>query len=200
MDGEISRRKIVAEYLEKINNQNVNKHKETESKDDAELNYLSSQIFYQNMQDDKNLIYKQEDQPQIFLMIADSGVPIYSHYFEESFSMDQSLISGFIAAIVHFTDEFKSQKTNLSTNSEENKLQAIRHGGFEIMMEKRENFVTAIIAKKETYSLRRNLITTTNRLEKYFKDYNFYVGEISNRQKNYIKKILGIYFEISVDK
>ncbi len=185
--GEVTRRKIVADYLEKINMITSRKNQIKDFEEDSEINYSSSQILNPSM-DNNRPIYLTKDKPNIFLIISDSGVPIYSYYFEDSFSMDKSLISGFITAIVLFTDELKSTKEEKNFDADKNKLQSIRHGDFEILMEKREKFVTAIIADKETYSLRRTLITLTNKLENYFRDFDFYYSDLSSKQSNYIKR------------
>lgn len=185
--GEISRRKIVADYLEKINQITSSKNLLKDLKETTEINYSSSQILNPNM-DDTSPVYLTKGDPNIFLIISDSGVPLYSYYFEHSFTMDQSLISGFITAIVHFTGELKSSKEGENLDDDKSELLAIRHGGFEILMEKKEKFVAAIIADKETYSLRRNLVTLTNRLDKYLKNFDFYYSNLSTKQSNYIKR------------
>lgn len=185
--GEVTRRKIVADYLEKINQITSRKNLMKDFEETPEINYSSSQILNPIM-NDNNPIYLTTGNPNIFLIISDSGVPIYSYYFENNFTMDKSLISGFIAAIVHFTDELKSSKDDKILDSDKNKLLAIRHGEFEILMEKRDKFVTAIIADKETYSLRRKLVTLTNKLAQYLRDFDFYYSDLSTRQSNYLKR------------
>ncbi|MEA2070499.1 MAG: hypothetical protein U9O98_04335 [Asgard group archaeon] len=96
--------------------------------------------------------------PQMLLLLSDSGLPLYSHYFSERFKkMDETLISGFLGAIMSFTEKLETSNDAQQNLFKRGFLQGIKHGNFEILIERSPNFIVAVIAEKENYLLRRQV-------------------------------------------
>jgi len=188
------RKNIAINYLDKIE-QTLKREQEFDNKNTkTDISIASSQIFTQNIQAYLHPLKTTEIKPKVFLIITDTGIPLYSYYFEPDFQMDKLLISSFLSAIIHFSEELQATRKKHDTKSEE-KLQAIKHKEFVIILEKQEGFCTAIIAEKESYSLRRKLLKLTTKLAKYLQKFEITYLELTSRQRNYIERLVKEYFE-----
>ncbi|MBN1328259.1 MAG: hypothetical protein JXA54_02185 [Candidatus Heimdallarchaeota archaeon] len=94
--------------------------------------------------------------PILLLILSQSGLPLYSHYFTEVYgSLDETLVSGFLGAVVSFTEKIGESKNGPSIKR--GFLQGIRHGDFEILLERTDHYIIALVADKENYLLRKQL-------------------------------------------
>ncbi|HUT82934.1 MAG TPA: hypothetical protein VMZ29_17190 [Candidatus Bathyarchaeia archaeon] len=105
--------------------------------------------------------------PILLLILAQSGLPLYSHYFTEVYgSLDETLVSGFLGAVVSFTEKIGESKNGPSIKR--GFLQGIRHGDFEILLERTERYIIALVADKENYLLRKQLKRLADELNVLF--------------------------------
>ena len=84
-----------------------------------------------------------EANPMMLLILSESGLPLHSHYFSDSYKeLDETLVSGFLGAIVSFTETISegSQKKEIK-NMTPGFLQGIRHGNFEILLERSKGYI-----------------------------------------------------------
>lgn len=97
--------------------------------------------------------------PMVLLILSESGLPLHSHYFSDSYSeLDETLMSGFLGAIVSFTEKInEGRNPNQMKDVTPGFLQGIRHGNFEILLERCQGFILALVADHENYLLRRKL-------------------------------------------
>jgi len=189
------RKAIAIDYLDKIE-QAVKREQELCSKNaKTDICIASSQLFTQNIQAYIRPLKTKEIKPKMFLIITDAGIPLYSYYFESDFQMDKTLISGFLSAILYFSEELQATRKKPGSKPEKEKLEAIKHKQFEIILEKQEGFCTAIIAEKETYSLRRKLLELTAKLAKYLQRFEIDYLELTSRQRKYIERLVKDHFE-----
>jgi len=95
--------------------------------------------------------------PILLLILSQGGLPLFSHYFTEGFGkIDETLVSGFLGAVVSFT-EMLGENTTRNPRRKRGFLQGIRHGDFEILLERSEKYIIALVADKENYLLRKQL-------------------------------------------
>ncbi|MHA1306715.1 MAG: hypothetical protein ACTSO7_06270 [Candidatus Heimdallarchaeota archaeon] len=133
--------------------------------------------------------------PRMLLIISDSGLPLYSHNFSENISdMDETLISGFLGAIISFTEQIGQSNITKKKSLERGFLQGIRHGNFEILLERSERYILALVADRENYLLRRQLKRTAEELNLLFLFDDEPIIVLGEKNRYYIQSLINKIF------
>jgi len=115
----------------------------------------------------RNQIIELGTHPILLLILSTGGLPLYSHYFTDVFGrIDETLVSGFLGAIISFTEKMSEGAKDAYLR--QGFLQGIKHGDFEILLERGENCIVALVTDKESYFIRKQLKRFTEELNILF--------------------------------
>ena len=133
--------------------------------------------------------------PRMLLIISDSGLPLYSHHFSSNTpDLDETLISGFLGAIISFTEQISQSNITSKKSIERGFLQGIRHGNFEILLERSERYIIALVADRENYLLRRQLRRLAEELNLLFLLDDEPIIVLGEKNQYYIQSVINKIF------
>jgi len=133
--------------------------------------------------------------PRMLLIISDSGLPLYSHHFSSNTpDLDETLISGFLGAIISFTEQISQSNITSKKSIERGFLQGIRHGNFEILLERSERYILALVADRENYLLRRQLRRLAEELNLLFLLDDEPIIVLGEKNRYYIQSVINKIF------
>ena len=133
--------------------------------------------------------------PRMLLIISDSGLPLYSHHFSGNVpDLDETLISGFLGAIISFTEQIGQSNITSKKSIERGFLQGIRHGNFEILLERSERYILALVADRENYLLRRQLKRLAQELNLLFLLDDEPIIVLGEKNRYYIQSVINKIF------
>ncbi len=144
-------------HLEEIGAISLDKTERT-TKEFSEFEKTPAPILPPNVEPPQSYI-EDDANPILLLILSHGGLPIYSHYFREGFeNLDETLVSGFLGAIVSFAEKLgESNIRQTRSGLGRGFLQGIRHGDFEILLERSERYLIALVADQENYLIRKQL-------------------------------------------
>ncbi|MEA2071122.1 MAG: hypothetical protein U9O98_07505 [Asgard group archaeon] len=124
------------------------------------------------------------------LITTESGVPIYSKYFDERLKKNDVLVSGFLSSISSFTEEILSRKTPGS-------LKNITHEEMTILIEKvKKQLLLILFVEKDTHELRVKISQIKREIKERSTEASFYFDQ-GKVEKN---PLLNQIFEESVTR
>ncbi|NHJ84528.1 MAG: hypothetical protein FK734_03650 [Asgard group archaeon] len=134
--------------------------------------------------------------PLLLLILSEGGLPLYSHYFAEgNIDIDETLVSGFLGAVVSFTEKIGTRRIyGEDDNLNRGFLQGIRHGNFEILLERTENYIIALVAEKESYLLRKQLRKLAEELNVLFLMDEESIIVLGEKNQYYIQSLINKLF------
>ena len=131
--------------------------------------------------------------PILLLILSHGGLPLFSHHFTDVFGkIDETLVSGFLGAIISFTEKIGEGTKDSYLNK--GFLQGIRHGDFEILLEQTESYIIALVADKESYLLRKQLKRLAEELNVLFLVDDEPVIVLGEQNRFYVESIIDRIF------
>ncbi|MFX1376890.1 MAG: tetratricopeptide repeat protein [Promethearchaeota archaeon] len=92
--------------------------------------------------------------PVLLLIIGEGGFPLFSNQFEKSYSIEEDLLSGFLAAFNTFTGELFSKG-----------LDRVKFGEYMLLMQAVKRFSVCYLFKGQTYMAKQKLTQFTEKIQ-----------------------------------
>ncbi|MFW9923788.1 MAG: tetratricopeptide repeat protein [Candidatus Thorarchaeota archaeon] len=123
------------------------------------------------------------EEPIMFMLLKKSGTPIYSKHYLKNDKLDDSLVSGFLAAINAFAKE---------TFSTTGPIERIRHNDYTIVIQSINPYLVCYIFHGQSYSALQRMIRIIDRIQKEEQIWNelLVLSESTNQITESIEKAL----------
>jgi len=132
--------------LKELDNWEKLKTQDVSLRERVELAHIDEQIENLNWKRDFSSLEHSEEEPILFLVLSEGGLPIFSHVFSKDWSYEDDLIGGFLSAINSFSGELFSKG-----------LDRAKFGEHTILMKAVASFSICYLYKGQSYLAQKRI-------------------------------------------
>jgi len=123
----------------------------------------------------------------LFIIMKNSGLPLYQKNFDSEDSIDPNLLSGLLTAIQTIGSSILN-----APSEDDGQLKLIDHGNVSIMLESNDKCLIALIVSRETYLLREKLREFSKKLlnEPFYQQIDYSIIEQDTYRNSLIEQLV----------